>query len=216
MGGRPESLLVTIILPPETKTSWVESLYHGINLCAETHKCSIVGGETSSTLPNSPIVISIAGTGVVLNQNLTLRSTAKPDDLIFVTGTLGGSINGKHLDFKPRLTESFWLTNNFKPSAMMDLSDGIAKDLPRLAAASKAGYKIDFEAIPCNPGISTQSALSDGEDYELLFTIPPKIAPLLIEFWKKEFLHTSLTKIGSITPNTSKNILTGGFEHFIE
>ena len=84
MGGRPESLLVTIILPPETKTSWVESLYHGINLCAETHKCSIVGGETSSTLPNSPIVISIAGTGVVLNQNLTLRSTAKPDDLIFV------------------------------------------------------------------------------------------------------------------------------------
>lgn len=214
MGGQPESILVTIILPPDTKTAWVEELYRGIKHCAETYQFSIVGGETSSTSPGSPAIISIAGTGTVPIHNLILRSSAQPGDLIFVTGKLGGSITGKHLDFSPRLPEAQWLTRTIKPSAMMDLSDGIAKDLPRLAAASNTGYKIKNTTIPCNQGSSIQSALTDGEDYELLFTIHPDSHLELLDRWQKTFPDTRLSNIGTITQNPSDNALKGGFDHF--
>lgn len=215
MGGEPEALLVTIILPPDTPTEWVVKLYTGIKAVAKMFHSSIVGGETSSTLLGSPKVISIAGTGRVKPHHLTLRSGAKPSDLIYVTGILGGSIHGKHLDFTPRVVEGIWLAENFKPTSMMDISDGIAKDLPRLAAQSKCGFEIFRTTIPVSPNCTLEQALTDGEDYELLFTISAEKKEKLESHWAAQFNNLKLTNIGVITEN-QHDILTGGWDHFSE
>lgn len=214
MGGLPEALLITIILPPETELTWVEDLYRGLNAIAEKFHCSIVGGETSSTAAGSPKVISISGTGTVAPSHLTLRSGAKPGDLIFVTGKLGGSILGKHLDFTPRTAEAQWLVNHCKPSSMMDLSDGIAKDLPRLAKQSGCGFTISRDDLPRTSGCTIEQALNDGEDYELLFSIPAAQKELLIEGWSEMFKNLELTQIGHFTEN-QKDLLLGGWDHFM-
>ena len=215
MGGKPEALLVTIILPPETELEWVENLYLGLNAVAEKYHCSIVGGETSSTAAGSPKVISISGTGTVTPEHLTLRSAAKPGDLIFVTGRLGGSIQGKHLDFAPRVAEAQWLVNHCKPSSMMDLSDGLAKDLPRLADQSQCGFKITQEDLPRNSNCSIEQALNDGEDYELLFSIPADQKSILTDGWCNMFKNLELTQIGHFTENKNDSLL-GGWDHFMK
>ena len=92
MGGKPERFLVTVALPAETEVSWVEDLYRGIGDCLTSFNAVLAGGETSSVPTGSAPVISIAATGSVLRENLVLRSTAKPGDVLLVTGTLGGSL----------------------------------------------------------------------------------------------------------------------------
>jgi len=213
MGGYPEALMISIILPPETAQVWVEQLYQGIQSVTEKFHCSIVGGETSSAPPNSPIVVSISGSGIVKPENLTLRSGGKPSDLIYVTGTLGGSIHGKHLDFIPRLEEAIWLAENAQATSMMDLSDGIAKDLPRLAKCSKCGYEIDLKSLPLSLNSTIKNALNDGEDYELLFTIPEYQKQILESTWTETFPDLSITHIGELTEH-EEDTLEGGWDHF--
>lgn len=183
MGGKPSHFLVTLALPPETAVFWAEELYRGIGDCLEKFGGVLAGGETSSVPTGSAAVISIAATGSVLRDHLVLRSTAKPGDTLFVTGLLGGSIHGKHLDFTPRLDAADWLVGHFKPTAMMDLSDGLAKDLKRLTLASKCGCRIDENSLPLTPGCTPSQALGDGEDFELLFAIKPGRVPELIANW---------------------------------
>ena len=213
MGGEPEALMVTIILPPDTPTEWVVKLYNGIKAVAQKFRCSIVGGETSSTQLGSPKIISISGTGTVEPQHLILRSGANTTDLIYVTGTLGGSILGKHLDFTPRVTEGKWLAKHIKPTSMMDISDGVAKDLPRLAAQSKCGFEIFRSAIPISHNCTLDEALTDGEDYELLFTIPEASKGELESLWASQFGDLKLTNIGKFTEK-QRDTLTGGWDHF--
>jgi len=124
---------------------------------------------------------------------------------------LGGSINGKHLDFHPRLREATWLTKNFSLTAMMDLSDGLAKDLPRLAKASGCGFTIEKESVPCSEDVSLQEALGDGEDYELLFTCEQ--GSKLLEKWTECFPGLRLTRIGELTAD-QEDSLVGGWDHF--
>lgn len=212
MGGRPEHFLVTLALPPETSVDWVEDLYRGIGDCLEKFGGFLAGGETSGVPSGSAAVISIAATGSVLRENLVLRSTAKPGDVLFVTGTLGGSIHGKHLDFTPRIKEAEWLVTHFKPTAMMDLSDGLGKDLTRLAAASGCGFQIERENLPLTPGCTTDQAIADGEDFELLFSINESVADDLQKAWP--FMDVSLTCIGGMTEAGNVNALEGGWEHF--
>jgi thiamine-monophosphate kinase len=212
MGGKPVHFLITLALPPETQVAWVENLYRGIGDCLETFGGFLAGGETTGVPSGSAIVISIAATGSVLRGNLVLRSTARPGDALFVTGTLGGSIAGKHLHFTPRLAAAEWLVTHFKPTAMMDLSDGLAKDLPRLAKASGCGFVIDESRLPLTPGCTPAQALGDGEDFELLFSIAPADAPRLIESWP--FPEIPLTAIGEIVQPGEGASLTGGWEHF--
>ncbi len=146
-----------------------------------------------------------------------LRSGGRPGDLLLVTGTLGGSLSGKHLDFHPRLAEARWLTRQFRLRAMMDLSDGLASDLPRLAAASGCGYEITAP-LPTAPGISQQAAWQDGEDFELLFALAPNDARRLLKSWPFDSLP--LTAIGHLTPPPSPphgrgdRPLLHGFDHF--
>lgn len=214
MGGQPGHFLITLALPPETAVSWVEDLYHGIGDCLKIHGGLLAGGETSSVPPSSAAVISIAATGCVRREHLVLRSTAAVGDALLVTGRLGGSIRGKHLDFTPRLHESRWLVSEYKPTAMMDLSDGLAKDLPRLAIASGCGFQIDPSALPLTPGCTPAQALGDGEDYEILFAIEPGRIDALLAAWSGEFPELSLTRIGGLVEISAGESLTGGWEHF--
>ena len=214
MGGVPERFLITLALPPETAVDWVEDLYRGIADCLIRFGAVLAGGETCGVPSGSAPVISVAATGSVERGHLVLRSTGNAGDVLLATGGLGGSIHGKHLDFIPRLEESAWLVSNHKPTAMMDLSDGLAKDLPRLAAASGCGFRIDRDSIPVTPGCTVDQALGDGEDFELLLAVAPDAVDGLLEGWKTRFPDLPLTAIGSLVPPGEGMSLSGGWEHF--
>jgi thiamine-monophosphate kinase len=214
MGGRAGHFLVTLALPPETRVEWVEGLYRGIGQCLESFGGTLAGGETSSVPSGSAAVISIAATGWVRRDRRVLRNAGKPGDRLLVTGRLGGSLAGKHLNFTPRLAEANWLVSNFQPSAMMDLSDGLAKDLPRLAKASGCGFRIANEALPLNPGCTLAQALGDGEDYELLMAISADQVARLLQEWEKAFPELGLKVIGELVAQGDGQELSGGWEHF--
>jgi thiamine-monophosphate kinase len=213
MGGEPDHALITFAAPAKTPLARVKSLYAGLRKAARKYRVSIVGGETSSS--PGPLFLSIALTGWVERQYCVLRSGGRPGDLLYVTGRLGGSIAGKHLDFQPRVEEARWLVSHFKPRAMMDLSDGLAADLPRLATASRCGFAVEENRLPLNRGCTIAQALNDGEDFELLFAIAPRFAADLESAWKHRFPSLALTRIGQLHP--SSFILHPshrGFDHF--
>jgi len=215
MGGHPEHFLITLALPPETLVTWVEDVYRGIGGCLEKFGGTLAGGETSSVPVGSAAVISIAATGRVEREQLVLRSTGHVGDLLFVTGRLGGSLGGKHLNFIPRLREAAWLVTHYKPTAMMDLSDGLAKDLPRLAAASCCGFRLDESALPLTVGCTIAQALGDGEDFELLFSICPTRAADLYSDWVRVFPDLPLTRVGILVEEGHSDDLGGaGWDHF--
>src|SRR3954466_7738107 len=167
----PHFALITLIVPQQTRVAWVQGLYGGLRQAANRFKLSIVGGETSNT--QGPIAISVTVIGFVEKSRATSRRGGKSGDDLFVTGRLGGALKRKHLKFVPRIVESRWLTQNFSIHAMMDLSDGLGADLPRLARASNVGFNIDVEKLPLTRGATARAAIADGEDYELLFAISP-------------------------------------------
>lgn len=213
MGGEPGHFLVTVALPPEREVAWVEQLYRGMNRCAVRFGAAIIGGETSSVPPGAPAVISVAATGTAERGRVVLRSGGRPGDVVLVTGRLGGSIEGRHLRFEPRVREALWLTGNFRIHSMMDLSDGLARDLPRLARASDCGYSLDREAIPRHRGVGVEAALSDGEDYELLFTASRRTAKRIRKSWPDAFPKLKLSSIGVLVDGAAGE-LPGGWDHF--
>jgi thiamine-monophosphate kinase len=152
---------------------------------------------------------------VVENDRWVSRSGGRAADELFVTGKLGGSLRGKHLRFIPRIAEARWLTKNFFIHAMMDLSDGLGADLPRLARASGLGFDIDENALPRSPGCTVAQAINDGEDYELLFAISPHSSRKLQASWIKKFPRLLLTRIGQL--NRKSQIINRkwqGYVHF--
>ncbi len=200
MGGAAREALITLALPAATPTRWVEQLYTGIRKAAQRYSVGIAGGETSAMPRGGPILISVAATGHCPSPPV-LRSTARPRDAILVTGRLGGSIRSWHLTFTPRTAEGQWLASHVRPTAMMDLSDGLAADLPRLAAASSVGFSINPALLPRRRGANITAAMSDGEDYELLFTIGQRALPRLMSTWPATF--APLTVIGEINNQES-------------
>ena len=210
----PQFALITMIVPAVRSTSWVKKLYRGLKRAASPFDVTIVGGETSAT--RGPATISVSVSGFVERNRWVSRSGGKKGDDLFVTGKLGGSIRGKHLRFVPRIEESRWLTKNFRVHAMMDLSDGLGADLPRLANASQLGFKIDKKSLPLAPGAKIDNAISDGEDYELLFAISPRNRARLQKSWRNKFPKLPLTRIGSFTQLSTINSqpLRRGYVHF--
>ncbi|MFL6515351.1 MAG: thiamine-phosphate kinase [Chthoniobacterales bacterium] len=210
----PEFALITLIVNRDMEVSWVAGVYRGLNRAACKFNVSIVGGETSSIA--GPAAISVSVTGTVEKDRWVSRRGGRPGDRIFVTGRLGNSIRGRHLRFIPRIEESRWLTAHFRIHAMIDLSDGLGADLPRLAAASRVGFIINSVALPLSAGATVDNAISDGEDYELLFTVSGRDAKRLPSQWRKKFPGTRLTDIGSLIPRTSTrgSKLKGGYIHF--
>jgi thiamine-monophosphate kinase len=215
MGGTPDRFLVTIALPGSWPLARIEGIYRGLGECLGRHGGVLAGGETTRVPEGSAAVISIAATGKVERRHLVLRSGGQPGDLVLVTGRLGGSLAGKHLTFTPRLVEAAWLTHHLKPTAMMDLSDGVAKDLPRLAKASGCGFTLDEKAVPRTCGCTAQQALGDGEDFELLFTLKPRQwTDSIQDAWREAFPKLPLTVIGTLSAEPTQNSLSGGWDHF--
>jgi thiamine-monophosphate kinase len=198
----PQFALITLIVPATRSTSWVKKLYRGLRRAASRFDVGIVGGETSAM--RGPAVISVSVSGFVEKDRWISRGGGKKGDDLFVTGQLGGSLRGKHLRFVPRIEESRWLTKNFRVHAMMDLSDGLGADLPRLAKASKLGFRIDVEKLPLARGAKIDNAISDGEDYELLFAISPRQRTRVERAWRKKFPKLPLTRIGRFTQRSTK------------
>jgi thiamine-monophosphate kinase len=215
MGGKPERFLVTLALPASWPLARLEGIYRGMGDCLATFGAVLAGGETSRVPDGSAAVISIAATGSVARRRLTLRSGGRPGDLIAVTGKLGGSFAGRHLTFTPRVAEAAWLIDRLRPTAMMDLSDGVAKDLPRLATASGCGFTLDRPALPRHRGCTVDQALGDGEDFELLLTLPPgRWNEQAARDWKAAFPKLPFTIIGRLVPAGDGETLTGGWDHF--
>jgi thiamine-monophosphate kinase len=233
MAGTPNSALITIGLPRKFDAAFVEKLYSGINVLARHHQVAIAGGETT-TNPGG-ILISVALLGTVPRNKCILRSGAKAGDALFVTGELGGSLAGRHLDFEPRLAEARWLAENFSIHAMIDLSDGLAGDLRHITKASRVGAELLAESIPVTRGARLEAkasssakpallaALTDGEDFELLFTVASRDAVPLLDAWKKHFPKLKLTCIGKITAGEGITIRSKegvrplnvhGYQHF--
>src|SRR5438128_2419605 len=154
--------------------------------------------------------------GLPVPRGVIAGGGGKNGDDLFVTGRLGGSLRGKHLQFIPRIEESRWLTKNFRVHAMMDLSDGLGADLPRLAKASKLGFKINKKSLPLARGAKIDNAISDGEDYELLFAISPGDRKRLQRDWHEEFPRLRLTRIGSLNRKSKVENpkLRSGYVHF--
>jgi thiamine-monophosphate kinase len=211
MGGTGEHFLVTLALPGTMEITWIEDFYRGMGECLALYGGRLAGGETCRVTVRSAAVISIAATGSVARGNAVMRSGGKPGDAIWVTGRLGGSLVGKHLSFFPRVEEGRWIAANLRPTAMMDLSDGLAMDLPRLAKSSGCGFRLMREAIPISEGCSLDQALGDGEDFELLFTAPPDVDVI---GWREMFPGLELTRIGELVPEGQGDSLAGGWDHF--
>ena len=220
MAGTPTAALVTIGLPPKFDLARVVAIYAGMSALARRYHVAIAGGET--TMNPERIVISVALLGWVEKGRCALRSGAKAGDAIFVSGELGGSLAGKHLEFEPRIAEARWLAGHFPPHAMIDLSDGLAGDLRHVLKASRVGAELLAEAIPNSRAAKEASrsrvresadhppphvggykspllaALTDGEDFELLFTVAGADAVPLLDAWKQQFPKLHLSCIGKI------------------
>lgn len=230
MAGTPTAALVTIGLPKNFDAARIEAIYSGINALARQHNVAIAGGETTSA-PKMFISVALLGT----TTKAIRRNGAKVGDAIFVTGTLGGSLLGWHLDFEPRLAEARWLAEKFSIHAMIDLSDGLAGDLRHILTASGVGAELLGSAIPISriaKALAREessakppllAALTDGEDFELLFTVASKDAVPLADAWKKQFPDLKLSCIGKITADKSvrlrdkngfKPVPQHGYTHF--
>jgi thiamine-monophosphate kinase len=233
MAGTPATALVTLALPRNFDPTFIQGIYDGAGALARRHDVAIAGGETT-TNPER-MLLSVALIGWVPRGKNVLRSGAEVGDAIFVTGELGGSLAGRHLEFEPRLAEARWLAQNFSIHAMLDVSDGLAGDLPHILKASRVGALLHSSAIPISREArraakaesSTKTpllaALTDGEDFELLFTVASKDAVPLLDAWKTQFPKIELSCIGKITAGEGitirdkegvRRLAAHGYEHF--
>jgi thiamine-monophosphate kinase len=214
MAGTPQYAVVSIGLRPDTSIRYVTELYRGMRAVAGQFNCEIVGGDTAHVRREQFIVVTLYGHA----DNPVLRSGAKPGDHIFVTGKLGDSFrSGKHLTFTPRIREAQWLARNVRLHAMMDISDGLASDLQRLVESSNVGFDIASNKIPISPIIRRRSpdravpaALTDGEDFELLFTVSARDALKL----RNKFYEIGHVIRKPVILLDGKPLSAHGYDHF--
>jgi thiamine-monophosphate kinase len=214
-GGQPAHALVTCVVRPAQTKRWLDDFYRGLDKAGRAFGFDVVGGELSRT--GGPSMIAVAMTGTVARRDFVRRAGGRAGDVLFVTGVLGGSLSsGWHLRFRPRLDEARWLVANFRVRAMMDLSDGLASDLPRLARAGGTGFVIDPASVPRRRGATLAQALGDGEDFELLFAVAPREADRLEAAWRKRWPKLRLTRIGCLAASGIGEGLgrVRGYDHF--
>ena len=227
MAAQPIAAFIGLVLPKSVTRSYVESLYSGLFDLANEYGVSIAGGDTNSW--DGPLVISVTLMGFVEPGQAMRRSGAKAGDWIFVTGALGGSLpSGRHLSFTPRVREAKEIVKSYQPTAMLDVSDGLASDLHHLATQSRVGIHIDGRRIPIHNDVDQslefesrlKHALNDGEDFELLFTVTPERGQLLEQDGVVNGLQ--VTRIGEcfrkpgiklVIDEQSHQLQTGGWSH---
>ena len=194
MGGVPKYALISIGLPKSKCMRFLKDVTKGVKAICKKFDISIIGGDTNNS---AKVVLNVTLIGEVEKKCLVTRSGAKKGDLVFVTGALGEG-KAKHLKFTPRFKEARILVKNFKINSMIDLSDGLAMDLNRLARASNVGACIYKSLIPLSEkSAPLNKAISEGEDFELLFTASINESRKIIKrMGKKEDLP--ITLIGEI------------------
>ena len=227
MGGEPCWVLLDVVAPPETPVKTIDGVYAGAIRLARRFGTAIVGGDMSQ----GPVLeIHAFAVGQVPRGQAVLRSGARPGHVIFATGTLGGSLKEKHLSFEPRLAEGRFLRR--WATSMIDVSDGLASDLRHLVDMSRAGALLDATQVPVSIAAwrmkgrrsPLERALFDGEDFELLFTLPQRRVEAFLTAWQNTF-DLPCTPMGFITArkgvielmdaNRKKTMLkTTGFQHF--
>ncbi|MGC6424121.1 MAG: thiamine-phosphate kinase [Lentimonas sp.] len=213
MGGHPQHAVLALLCGADTSIDWLESFFKGIRESAQHYDLKIVGGDVSALETRQfSAVVTLVG----LIEQTKLRTGASIGDAIYVTGSLGGSILGKHYHFKPRLGEGQWLVQQSDCTALMDLTDGLAKDLTHLLPESSAAAialnqvpvsndaRLLAEQTGCDP---FEHVFCDGEDYELLFTASKDCDLSAFErAWAQTFPQLQLSRIGTIIatdlPNT--------------
>jgi thiamine-monophosphate kinase len=239
MGASPRSALCALVLPPDVEAAWVMELFGGMREACDEYALWLVGGDLSRGRDAS---IAVMVTGEVAPGKAVLRSGARPGDRVVVTGELGGSAAGlrlsetattpteqqlalvrRHLRPTARVGEGGVLAGN-GATAMMDVSDGLAIDLSRLARASSVGARVALGDVPVAAGATLDDALGGGEDYELLVALPGDAAVEAARSELKEGFGVPLTEIGrivdgeglaAIEPDGSERPLEPtGWDHF--
>ena len=195
MGGAPGAAVLAGFLSPHTSIAWLGHFVRGLATCALQYDVSIVGGDLTETPGFLGFNLTLTGR----SEHPLLRGKAQVGDHIWVTGELGNSIAGHHASFTPRLPEGAWLAKESAIRAMIDVTDGLAKDLPALLSPGTAAA-IDLKAIPLRAGCKhLAQAFTDGEDYELLFLADPTWVDTRGPMRWFTASNTRLTCIGKIT-----------------
>jgi thiamine-monophosphate kinase len=225
MATIPIAAVVSVALPKGYGEDELKQLHAGIIRAGEKYNCALVGGDITSWRNENPFVISVAMLSRPADNEPVRRSGAKLGDSICVTGSLGGSGFGKHLEFEPRVKEAIKIAGMVRLNAMIDISDGLSSDLNRICVQSGVGAVVNAGQIPISKEARTtqdplSSAINDGEDFELLFTLPKKECQELLDNWSGP---VPITRIGKIT-NTHKmqikmldgrieDLPVGGYDH---
>jgi len=233
MGGFPKYTLISLTLPKNTNIDFIDKLYQGINKKCKKYKINLIGGNLSN---GKNIVISVIVIGLVEKKNLCLRSNAKINDLILVTGNLGSSRAGLELlrNNKKGKSINYYLNSKSKlnmgrklskhANAMEDISDGLASEVLNICSESKTGAVIYKDLVPLNKNTISDAkkvnknpydyALFGGEDYELVFTLNKK---------HSNKIKNNFTIVGKILPkkqgvylldNGKKKKLSYGYDQF--
>lgn len=205
MAAHPLAIVVGVVLPRQNSLELAQQLAAGMIPLAEQFDLAFAGGDTNTW--DGGLVISVTILGEPSARGPLCRRGARPGDVILVTGRFGGSILGHQFDFEPRVREAIALHERYELHAGIDVSDGLALDLSRLAHESGCGAVVNVDQIPIAAAAyeiaqrdgrsAVQHALSDGEDFELIVAVPPKVAEqLLVE----QPLEVPLTAIGEFIP----------------
>jgi len=205
MGASPTAFVISIGKPSYITAPWLKRFYKGLLALAKQYDVACAGGDFSRS---KEFFASVTIFGETLPHQIVKRSGAKSGDWIAVTGALGGSLLRHHHDFVPRVREGLFLVKHIKPTAMIDISDGLVQDLSHILKASGVGAVLDLNKIPVSHDAKKMSlgndknalvrALSDGEDFELLFTVSPRQKRTLEKIWKKAFPEVPLKWIGKV------------------
>jgi thiamine-monophosphate kinase len=195
MGGRPVAAVLALTLDARTRRSWLEAFYRGLAESARRFRVAIVGGDVAQA--DGVFAASLTLLGEATGSRVLTRRGARRGDWIYVTGALGNSrTNGHHFKFRPRLAEGAWLASRPEVRAMMDVSDGIAKDLHAITPSGTAPA-LEPERVPRRSGADLRAALTDGEDYELLFALRQTAdCDVFARDWQRTFPRLRVSRLG--------------------